>query len=132
MQVAGPDEPITPDADSTISVQLKNSQFLGSTGSNENAQHAPSELIRSSRVRMEAWRQYLGDEVKDTLDSDGPSTSMLIKKVHQTSYVSLALWSQVERTQPLFDGNGFHTLEPVFSPTRFNPLVNDRKIRSSC
>src|SRR5215475_13602066 len=25
----------------------------------ENAQHAPSETIRSSRVRMEAWRQWL-------------------------------------------------------------------------
>jgi hypothetical protein len=34
-------------------------QTDGSTGCTENAQHAPSETIRSSRVRMEAWRQWL-------------------------------------------------------------------------
>jgi hypothetical protein len=37
-------------------------QTDGSAGCTKNAQHAPSEMIRSSRVRMEAWRQcYFGE-----------------------------------------------------------------------
>jgi hypothetical protein len=36
----------------------------GSTGCMEDAQHAPSETLRSSRVRMEAWRQWLGGRRK--------------------------------------------------------------------
>ncbi len=56
-------------------------QTDGSTGCNENAQHAPSETNRSLRVRMEAWRQRplggrktLSNEKQwNLLDSDRPS-----------------------------------------------------------
>jgi hypothetical protein len=57
-------------------------QTDGITGCNENAQSAPSEQNRSSRVRMEAWRQWplggrkkpcLTKKQKNRLDSDRPS-----------------------------------------------------------
>jgi len=45
-------------------------QSDGSTGCNENAQPAASEQNRSSRVRMEAWRQWLLGGKRKTLSNE--------------------------------------------------------------
>ena len=58
-----------------------------------------------------------------------PANCVIEDRVHDVPDFCLAAVGEIERTQPLFDGNRFDILQPVVSPARQNPLPEVALVR---